>query len=127
MWLSLAADAVLLLHLAFVVFVVAGGLLVRRWPAVVWCHVPSVAWAVFVEVTGRVCPLTPLENWLVLEAGESGYSGSFLEHHLGPVLYPPDLTQEAQWLLGFLVLLCNGAIYMRILRRRLEGRRSREQ
>lgn len=41
---SAAAAAVLLLHLAFVLFVVFGALLVARWPRLAWLHLPAAAW-----------------------------------------------------------------------------------
>jgi hypothetical protein len=59
---SLLADLLVALHLAFVVFVVAGGLLVLRWPRLAWVHVPAAVWGALVEVTGWICPLTPVEN-----------------------------------------------------------------
>jgi hypothetical protein len=79
MFLKLAADFVLLLHLAFILFVVLGGLIVFRWPRFMWLHIPAAAWGEFIELTGRVCPLTPLENRLRIAAGETGYSGGFIE------------------------------------------------
>jgi hypothetical protein len=108
------ADAVLLLHLAFIVFVLAGALLVwrRRWVA--WLHLPAVAWAVIVEVNGWLCPLTPLEVRLRILAGGAGYEGGFVERYLLPVVYPPGLTPGVQALLGLLVLALNAALYGRL-------------
>ena len=82
MFLKLAADFVVLLHLAFILFVVLGGLVVFRWPRFMWLHIPAVAWGAFIELTGRVCPLTPLENRLRIAAGQAGYSGGFIEEYL---------------------------------------------
>jgi hypothetical protein len=107
----LLADAVLLLHLAFVAFAVAGGLLVLRWRWVALLHLPALAWAAFVEFTGRICPLTPLENALRAAGGQAGYEGGFVEHYLLPMLYPADLTRELQFLLGGGLLLFNLAVY----------------
>ena len=114
---SLLADAIVVAHLAFAVFAVCGGLLVlwRRWVA--WVHVPAAAWAVFVEVSGRVCPLTPLENRLRALAGRATYSGDFVERYLIPVLYPPDLRRDIQVALGVLVLAANVAVYVYAWRR----------
>jgi hypothetical protein len=114
---SLLADAIVVAHLAFAVFAVCGGLLVlwRRWVA--WVHVPAAAWAVFVEVSGRVCPLTPLENRLRALAGRATYSGDFVERYLVPVLYPPDLRRDIQVALGVLALAANVAIYLYAWRR----------
>lgn len=116
--LGFAADAVLLLHFAFVLFATLGALLVWRWTWVLWLHLPAVAWAAFVEFSGRVCPLTPLEVELRRLAGQSGYSGDFIEHYIGSVLYPADLTRLTQIVLGVTVVLINVAMYAAIVRRR---------
>ena len=117
------ADATVLLHAAFVVFVIAGGLLVTRWPRVAWAHLPAVAWAAWVELAGWTCPLTPLENWFRREAGGAAYTESFIEHYLLPILYPSALTRPHQWLLGGLVLGINAAVYAVVLRNRARRQR----
>ena len=114
----LLADAIVLLHAAFVVFAVAGGLLVARWPRVAWLHLPAVVWAAWVEIAGWACPLTPLENFFRRRAGDAEYTTSFVEHYLLPALYPSALSRELQWLLGGLVLAINVAVYAAVLRRR---------
>ena len=118
----IAADAVLVVHFAFVLFVVLGGLLVLRRPKLAWVHAPAVAWAAFVELSGRTCPLTPLENALRHAASNAAYTGDFLEHYLGTVLYPEGLTRGTQAVLGTAVLLINTAIYAAAL---LRSRRRR--
>lgn len=107
-----AADAVLLLHLAFIVFAVLGGLLIVWWRAVLFLHLPALVWGVFVELTGRICPLTSLENTLRIKAGTAGYSESFVEHYLLGVIYPDGLTREIQYFLGALVAVINFIIYL---------------
>lgn len=107
----LAADAVVALHLAFVVFVVLGGLLAWRHPALAVLHLPAAAWGAYAELTGTVCPLTPLENTLRASAGASGYEGSFVEHYLLPLLYPVGLTSADQRWLGMLVIAINVVVY----------------
>lgn len=82
-----------------------------RWRCVVWLHVPAALWAVLIELSGWICPLTPLENRLRELGGEAGYSGSFVERYLVPALYPPELTRDVQVALGLLVLLVNGLVY----------------
>ena len=116
----LMADATFLLHLAFVVFVLLGGLLVVRWPRAAWAHLPAVAWGAWVEFAGSVCPLTPLENWLREQGGAAAYRSGFIEHYLLPVLYPASLTRTLQWGLGSVALLVNAVIYIAVLRRRLK-------
>ena len=93
MWYRLGADLVLVLHLAFVLFVVAGGLLVMKWPALIWLHVPAVAWGAFIEYAGWICPLTPLENELRALAGAATYHADFVEHYLHPP-YPADTWND---------------------------------
>jgi hypothetical protein len=111
------ADLVLILHLGFVVFVVLGGLLVLRWPAIMALHIPAAVWGVMIEFTGWLCPLTPLENWLRVRGGELGYSGGFIEHYIQPVLYPSGLTRGIQIALGTLVVLLNLTAYSIVLSR----------
>lgn len=108
---GLAADLVALLHLAFVLFVVLGGLLLARWPRLVWLHVPAVIWGVLIELAGWICPLTPLEIQLRSWAGESGYRGGFIEHYLLPLLYPSGLTRSVQIVLGIGAAVLNLVIY----------------
>lgn len=108
---GLLADAVLLLHAAFVAFVVLGGLPVLRWPRLAWVHLPVVAWGAGIEFTGGICPLTPLENHLRALAHGQGYAGGFVEHYLFGLLYPEGLTRDVQIVLGLGVLALNGAVY----------------
>ena len=100
----LLADATVALHLAFIVFVVLGGLLVLRKPRVAWLHVPAVAWVVWLELTGAICPLTPLENFFRTQAGEAGYTGGFIDHYLAGVVYPQDHEALVQVLVAVVVL-----------------------
>lgn len=116
---ALLAAAVVFIHGAFVAFAVLGGLLVlwrRRWA---WLHLPALLWAAYIELTGGICPLTPLENRLRVLAGEAGYQGDFIGQYLLPLLYPADLTRNVQLLMGILLLAFNGLIYA------LAGRRAR--
>ena len=115
--MSLAADALVVLHLAFVAFVVLGGLLVLRWRWLAWLHIPAAIWGAWIEFAGWICPLTPLENRLRAQAGQQGYGTSFVEHYLLPVLYPAALTREVQWLLGGAVIAVNAAVYLIVWRR----------
>lgn len=107
----LLADLVLIVHLAFVVFVLCGGLLVLRWRWIAWLHVPAIAWGAFVEFRGWICPLTPLENWLRAQGGDISYRSDFVAQYLLPVLYPGDLTRDLQLLLGTVVIVLNAAVY----------------
>lgn len=114
----LAADALVLVHLAFILFVMLGGLLVWRWPCLCWLHLPAVAWGIVVEALHLTCPLTPWENQLRRAAGDAGYTGSFVEHYLLPVIYPAGLTPQIQLVLATLVVLVNATVYGVLLWRR---------
>jgi hypothetical protein len=105
------ADLVLAVHLAFILFVVAGGLAVARWPGLAWLHLPAGLWAALIELADWRCPLTPLENWLRRSAGSGGYDESFVEHYLLPIVYPAGLTRGIQLALGFAVIALNVAVY----------------
>ncbi len=105
------ADLVVLVHLGFVVFVVLGAVLALRWPKITWIHLPAAAWGAFIEFSGRVCPLTPLEVWLRHRGGEAGYAGGFVDHYLLPLLYPANLTTNLQITLGTLVVVVNAGLY----------------
>ena len=114
---SVLADSVVLLHMGFVVFVVAGGLLVLRWRRMAWVHVPCAVWGAWIEFAGWICPLTPLEIWLRRRAGEAGYERGFIEHYLLPLLYPSGLTRPTQLVLGTAVVVLNLALYAWVWRR----------
>jgi uncharacterized protein DUF2784 len=112
-----AADAVLLLHLTFIAFVVGGALLAFRWRWMPWIQLPAAAWGAFVELSGSLCPLTGLENALRARAGQSGYRGSFVEHYLLPLIYPAGLSRDTQFVLAGIVVCVNLAVYAMLLRR----------
>ena len=114
---GLLADLTVLLHAAFILFAVFGGLLAVRWPRIAWLHLPAVAWAAFIEFSGRICPLTPLENHYRELAGESGYTGGFIEHYILPVIYPAGLARNIQLGLGLGVLVVNIVAYGIVIRR----------
>jgi hypothetical protein len=107
----LLADAVLVSHLLFIAFVVLGGLLGLRYRWVIALHLPAVAWGIFVETSGRLCPLTTLENSLRHAAGDAGYADSFVEHYVLPVIYPIGLTRDLQFVFAGLIIAINLAIY----------------
>ena len=119
----IAADFVLVTHFAFIVLVVAGGLVVFRYAWFAWIHIPAASWGAFVELTGRICPLTTLENVLRIRAGQEGYIDSFIEHYIVPVIYPAGLTRHVQLMLAGLVVAVNIAIYATILLRKRKMRK----
>jgi hypothetical protein len=111
------ADGLVVLHLGFAVFVAAGGFLALRWPSVVWLHLPAAAWGVIIELTGWICPLTPLEQAWRIRAGSAAYEGDFVARYVAPFLYPTGFSRDAQVVLGLAVLALIVAVYTRILRR----------
>jgi hypothetical protein len=112
------ADLTVFVHFAFIVFVVAGGLLVRWWPRLVWAHLTAAAWGAYVALANKICPLTPLEKWLSRQAGGEGYAGGFMERYLFWIIYPSGLTPTIQQLLGVGVIVLNVAVYAWIWYRR---------
>jgi hypothetical protein len=113
-----AANAIVLIHVVFILFVLFGAWLVLRWKWVAWLHVPAFAWGAAIEFLGAVCPLTPLEQRLRELAGERGYTGGFVDHYIVPVMYPAGLTPAVQLWLGVFVVALNVAIYAFVLARR---------
>lgn len=105
------AELIVVLHLLFIVFALFGGLLVMKWPRLVWLHIPIVVWGALTEFLGLICPLTPLEIWLRKQAGTDPYEGGFISHYLEPLIYPPGLTPGMQWLLGGGLVIFNILIY----------------
>ena len=105
------ADLLVALHFAFIVFAIGGGLLVLARRRLALLHLPAVAWALWIEFTATICPLTPWEQALRLKAGQAGYAGGFVEHYLIPVVYPAALTPALQVALGMAVLALNAVIY----------------
>ncbi len=105
------ADGLVIFHLAFVGFVIFGGFLAWKWRRALFAHVPALAWGIWVEVSGQICPLTALEDHLRHLAGQAGYHGGFIRHYLLPILYPPGLTRPNQWALAAMLLAINAIAY----------------
>lgn len=107
----LLADLVVVLHFAFILFVILGGLAVLRWRRVAWAHVPVFAYGALIEFFGWTCPLTPFEKFLRVRGGGVSYDTNFTDHYIMPLIYPSGLTPGLQIVLGVLVLVVNGALY----------------
>jgi hypothetical protein len=118
MFYGIIADIVVLIHLMFAIFAALGGLFIIWWRWVIGLHVPAFLWAVWIEIAGGICPLTHLENWLRIKAGQGGYEGDFVATYLLPLLYPADLTRNKQFILAISVIVINIAVYGFILHRR---------
>ena len=122
MLLRIAADLIVLVHFAFVIFVVAGGLLALKWPKMAYLHIPAAVWGAWIGFANWICPLTPLENHLRRLTGEAGYAGGFIEHYITRILYPAGLTAGMRVMLGVAVVAANLMVYRVYFARR----RSRE-
>ena len=122
--LALLATLVVFVHLLFVVFACVGGMLAIRWPRIAWLHLPAAAWAVFIELSGGICPLTPLELALRRRAGLPEYSGDFVANYIFPVLYPEGLTYQAQIVAGTFVAVLNVIAYTWVIWRHRRTRKT---
>ena len=118
---ALLADLTLLLHAAFILFVVIGGVLVFWRRGIAWLHIPCALWGALIEFKGWICPLTYLENDLRAKAGAGGYSGGYIDHYLMPLVYPQGLTSDVQIMLGVAVLIINAVIYTLIWHKMRSG------
>ena len=118
----LLADAVVILHFAFIVFVVLGALTAYRWPRMAWAHIPCAFWGAWIEITGGICPLTPIGVRFRRMGGAEGYAGGFIEHYLVPIIYPSGLTRADQLLLAGLVVAVNLGAYGFLFWRRVKAR-----
>ncbi|MCW8854945.1 MAG: DUF2784 domain-containing protein [Gammaproteobacteria bacterium] len=108
---QLAADFIVILHFAFIVFVIGGAFLVFRWRWIIWLHIPAVIWGAVIEISGWICPLTPVENSLRKAAGAEFYSADFIEHYLLPVIYPAGFSHEVFTVIGVALILINVILY----------------
>ncbi len=105
------ADLLVVVHFAFIAFVVFGGFLVLKWGRISLLHIPCAVWGVLIELRGWICPLTPLENHFRQAAGGAGYTGGFIDQYVVPLVYPEGLTRGMQIALGIVVLALNLCVY----------------
>jgi hypothetical protein len=115
---ALAANLVVALHFAFILFAVFGGALALRWHRLALLHVPALAWAGGIMIVGGICPLTPIENSFREAAQRPGYEGGFIDHYIMPLIYPPGLDRGTQLAGAAVLLLFNVMLYRRIWRKR---------
>jgi hypothetical protein len=115
---ALAADAVMLLHFCFIAFALLGSFLVLWKRRIVWLHLPALAWGAWIESSGRICPLTPLENHFRDSAGQTTYGEGFITHYLAPIIYPAGLTRDTQFLILGILIGVNLLGYSLIIARR---------
>ena len=112
---ELAADFALIVHFAFIMFVVLGALLLFISKKIIYFHIPAVIWGVYIELTNSICPLTYLENWFLQKANLTIYSGGFIQNYLVPIIYPSNLTENLQTYLGLIIIVVNLIMYVLII------------
>jgi Protein of Unknown function (DUF2784) len=121
---ALAADAVMLAHFLFIAFALLGSLLLIRWPRLIWLHLPALAWGIYIELSGNLCPLTHIENHYRALAGESTYGEGFITHYLQPIIYPAGFTRGWAFFALGVLLVVNAIGYGLYFRRRRANRLS---
>ena len=119
---GVTADLLVVVHFAFIAFVVLGGLLALKWRRVAWLHIPCALWGALIEFGGWICPLTPLENHFRQAAGDAGYSGGFIDRYVMPLVYPEGLTRGMQISLGIIVVALNLCVYAWVLAKRTHAK-----
>jgi hypothetical protein len=114
------ADVVVVVHLAYLGFVVLGGFLGLHDVHWLLPHAAAVVWGVVGTVGRAPCPLTALEKWLVSTGGGTPYDGPFISHYVTGTLYPAAAEEQVWQATAALVV----ASYMAVLahdHRRREG------
>ena len=106
-----AADLTLIVHFAFIIFVVFGALLFFVSTKIIYVHVPALIWGIYIEITHSICPLTYLENWFLQKANLATYSEGFIQNYLVPIVYPTNLTDDLQTYLAIVLIVVNMLMY----------------
>lgn len=109
----LLADGVVVVHLAFIVFVAVGGILAWRWPRLLWPHLASVAYGAGIVTIGWDCPLTPLEKYFRRLGNEQGYEGGFVDRYVEGVIYPERYATLLRVLVAALIATGWLGLYLR--------------
>ena len=108
---ELAADLTLIVHFAFIIFVVFGGILFLISTKIIYVHVPALIWGTYIELTHSICPLTHLENWFLQKVNLKTYSEGFIQNYLVPIVYPKNLTEDLQIYFAIVIVVINSIIY----------------
>jgi len=109
---ELAADIILIIHFAFILFVIFGALLFFVTTKIIFIHLPALIWGSYIELTNSICPLTYLENWFLHKANLTTYSEGFIQNYLVPIVYPTNLTKDTQIYLGIALIVINIVLYV---------------
>ena len=108
---EIVANLTLIIHFAFILFVIFGALLFFASVKIIFIHVPALIWGSYIELTNSICPLTYLENWFLHKANLTTYSEGFIQNYLIPIVYPMNLTKDLQIYLGITLIVINIIIY----------------
>ena len=108
---ELAANLTLIVHFAFILFVVFGALLFFVATKIIFIHFPALIWGSYIELTNSICPLTYLENWFLHKANLTTYSEGFIQNYLVPIVYPVSFTKDLQIYLGIALIVINIVFY----------------
>ena len=108
---ELAANLTLIIHFAFILFVIFGALLFFITTKIIFIHIPAFIWGSYIELTNSICPLTYLENWFLHKANLTTYSEGFIQNYLVPIVYPANLTKDIQIYLGTTLIVINIVFY----------------
>jgi len=114
---EMAANLTLIVHFAFILFVVLGALLFFVSTKIVFIHIPAFIWGSYIELTHSICPLTYLENWFLHKANLTTYSEDFIQNYLVSIVYPTNLSKDLQIYLGIAIIVVNMIIYGFIISR----------
>tara|TARA_Y100001968_G_C19061600_1_gene574042 strand:+ start:187 stop:573 length:387 start_codon:yes stop_codon:yes gene_type:complete len=105
------AKIVLLIHLLFIFFVVFGAFSCLISNKFFYLHLMALSWGIYIEFTSSICPLTYLENWLLIRDQASFYDDGFIENYILKIIYPKGITPDVQMILGFLLIILNVWFY----------------
>ena len=105
------AKIVLLIHLLFIFFVVFGAFSCLISNKFFYLHLLALCWGIYIEFTSSICPLTYLENWLLIQGKTSFYDGGFIENYILKIVYPVGINSNIQAILGFMLIILNVLFY----------------
>ena len=111
------AEATMVVHFAFVVYVVVGGFLAWRWPRTIVAHLAAAGWGLLITALSLTCPLTPLEDGLRRRAGEQGLTRGFVDTYIEGVLYPERYVDQVRLAVAAVVLVSWVGLVVRHRRR----------
>ena len=103
-------------HVAYVLFVLFGALLIPVWPPMIWIHLAAVAWAGGTMIGNLGCPVTTWEKDALRRAGRDPYPEGFLQHHVLRRVFPEENARRNHVLLGLFAIGLNAALYLAVLR-----------